>query len=356
MPSENGLFLLSDGFGPRSASMLGPVVCDIAGLTLTDVEKKRIAHPLVGMVILFTRNFADIGQLKALCDEIHAVKPGVMIAVDHEGGRVQRFTQGFTKIPAMREYGKMYGRDPEAAARALTAAGFVMAAELRAAGLDFTFAPVLDLDWERSEIIGSRAFALDPRVVTRLARAVTQGMMMAGMANCGKHFPGHGWVAADSHVALPVDERETSRIEHADAKPYTWMGIGLTSIMTAHVVYTDYDALPASFSERILKGLLREQLKYTGFVFSDDLNMAGAHGAGTLTDRARAALAAGCDGVICCNAPEALDAMLEELAFTPDALWRERAFALKPRGEAIGFETLSRMQVYRTSKELMALV
>ena len=253
--------------------MLGPVVCDIAGTSLTEAERKRIAHPLVGMVILFTRNYENRVQLTSLCREIHAVKPGVLIGVDHEGGRVQRFRAGFTEIPAMSFYGEAYKDDPEAAARALTAAGFVMASELRTAGVDFTFAPVLDLNWGKSQIIGERSFALDPRVVTRLARAVSHGMLMAGMANCGKHFPGHGFAEADSHLALPVDEREAVRIELADAKPYTWMGIGLASVMTAHVLYPAYDTVPATFSERILKGLLRDTLHFPGFVFSDDLSM-----------------------------------------------------------------------------------
>lgn len=334
--------------------MLGPVVCDIAGTRLTPVERERIAHPLVGMVILFTRNYENRAQLEALCRDIHAVKPGVLIGVDHEGGRVQRFREGFTAIPAMSEYGRAYRDDPEAAARALTAAGFVLAGELRSAGVDFTFAPVLDLDWGKSAIIGERAFALDPRVVTRLARALSHGMLMAGMANCGKHFPGHGYAQADSHVALPVDDREASRIELADAKPYTWMGIGLASVMTAHVVYPAFDEVPATYSERILKGLLRETLHFPGFVFSDDLSMKGA-GGGTLTQRAQRALAAGCDAVICCNAPEQVDEMLRELRFEADAGWLERAAAVDPRGVFPAHEELLDSNVYKVSRELMTL-
>lgn len=334
--------------------MLGPVVCDIAGTSLTEAERKRIAHPLVGMVILFTRNYENRVQLTSLCREIHAVKPGVLIGVDHEGGRVQRFRAGFTEIPAMSSYGEAYKDDPEAAARALTAAGFVMASELRTAGVDFTFAPVLDLNWGKSQIIGERSFALDPRVVTRLARAVSHGMLMAGMANCGKHFPGHGFAEADSHLALPVDEREAVRIELADAKPYTWMGIGLASVMTAHVLYPAYDTVPATFSERILKGLLRDTLHFPGFVFSDDLSMKGA-GGGTLTQRAQKALAAGCDAVICCNAPEEVDQMLQELVFAPDERWSERAAAVDPKGEFPSYEELLKSNVYKVSRALMAL-
>lgn len=334
--------------------MLGPVVCDIAGTTLSEAEVKRIAHPLVGMVILFTRNYENRVQLEKLCRAIHDVKPGILIGVDHEGGRVQRFREGFTEIPAMSAYGRAYKDDPEAAARSLTAAGFVMASELRTAGVDFTFAPVLDLDWGQSEIIGERSFALDPRVVTRLARALSHGMLMAGMANCGKHFPGHGYVAADSHVALPIDDREVSRIEHADVKPYTWMGIGLASVMTAHVVYPAYDEVPATFSKRILKGLLRDTLHFPGFVFSDDLSMKGA-GGGTLTERAQKALEAGCDAVICCNAPEEVDQMLQELAFEPDAGWRERAAAVDPKPFPPNHEELLASNVYKISRSLMTL-
>lgn len=254
----------------------------------------------------------------------------------------------------MSAYGRAYKDDPEAAARSLTAAGFVMASELRTAGVDFTFAPVLDLDWGQSEIIGERSFALDPRVVTRLARALSHGMLMAGMANCGKHFPGHGYAAADSHVALPIDDREVSRIEHADVKPYTWMGIGLASVMTAHVVYPAYDEVPATFSKRILKGLLRDTLHFPGFVFSDDLSMKGA-GGGTLTERAQKALEAGCDAVICCNAPEEVDQMLQELAFEPDAGWRERAAAVDPKPFPPNHEELLASNVYKISRSLMTL-
>lgn len=334
--------------------MLGPVVCDIAGTSLTEAERQRIAHPLVGMVILFTRNYENRVQLTSLCREIHSVKPGVLIGVDHEGGRVQRFRAGFTEIPAMSTYGEAYKDDPEAAARALTAAGFVMASELRTAGVDFTFAPVLDLNWGKSQIIGERSFALDPRVVTRLARAVSHGMLMAGMANCGKHFPGHGFAEADSHLALPVDEREAVRIELADAKPYTWMGIGLASVMTAHVLYPAYDTVPATFSEHILKGLLRDTLHFPGLVFSDDLSMKGA-GGGTLTQRAEKALEAGCDAVICCNAPEEVDQMLQELVFTSDERWGERAAAVDPKGEFPSYEELLKTNVYKVSRALMAL-
>ncbi len=337
--------------------MLGPIVCDIAGTELTDADRKRITHPLVGMVILFTRNYTDPEQLESLCRSIHEAKPGILIGVDQEGGRVQRFREGFTEIPAMRDYGVQWKDDPEAAARSVTAAGYVLASELRACGVDMTFAPVVDLDWGNSEIIGSRSFALDPRVVTRLARAFSQGMLIAGMANCGKHFPGHGYVAVDSHKGLPVDDREARRIIHGDAKPYTWMGAGLVSVMTAHVVYPGIDPVnPASFSRTIITELLRKELRFTGFVFSDDLSMGGAQGQGDIVERAGKALAAGCDAVIVCNAPEEVDKLLAGLKWQPSDEFRERAERLAPKGKALGMAELRKTQLYRMAREQLAPV
>ena len=333
--------------------MLGPVVCDVASTQITPHEAQRIAHPLVGMVILFTRNYEDPQQLTELCAAIHAVKPGLLIAVDHEGGRVQRFRKGFTEIPAMHDYGDLYARDPERGLCAASAAGYVLASELRACGVDLTFAPVLDLDWGRSEIIGARSFSKDPRIVARLAAAVTHGFLTAGMANCGKHFPGHGWALADSHVALPEDERSAEVLETIDAMPYAWLGINLVSIMTAHIVYPQLDSEPATFSPRILQGLLREKLGFKGFVFSDDLSMQGARNAGTYLERAEKALSAGCDGLICCNAPDEVDAMIKELRFTATDAWCERAERLAPIGTAPRREELQKSALYRRAVELM---
>ncbi|MCF0253285.1 MAG: beta-N-acetylhexosaminidase [Duodenibacillus sp.] len=333
--------------------MLGPVVLDIAGLTLTAEDRERIAHPLAGMVILFTRNYADPAQLAELTAAIHAVKPGVLVSVDHEGGRVQRFREGFTAIPPMSAYGRQWLADSEAAARSATAAGFVMASELRACGVDFSFAPVLDLDWGRSKVIGDRAFALDPRVVTRLARAFSHGMAAAGMANCGKHFPGHGWAQADSHVALPVDERPAERILLGDAKPYSWMGAGLASVMTAHVTYSAFDALPATFSRKLLKDVLRDRLRFTGLVFSDDLSMEGAGAAGGIVERGAKALEAGCDALIVCNHPESADALLAGLAWRPTPEFAERAARIAPKGPAPRLAELRASAVWRTALEQM---
>src|SRR5882672_11381245 len=201
--------------------MLGPVVIDVEGAHLSERERERLRHPLVGMVILFARNFQSPTQLAALCADIHALRdPPLLIAVDHEGGRVQRFRSGFTLIPAMAALGRLWEQDVLGACRTATSAGYVLAAELRACGVDFTFAPVLDLDWNRSKVIGDRSFHSDARVVAMLANHLCHGLLLAGMANCGKHFPGHGWPAADSHHAVPVDERPRKKILAADAEPY----------------------------------------------------------------------------------------------------------------------------------------
>ncbi|CAM5778986.1 beta-N-acetylhexosaminidase [Castellaniella caeni] len=295
----------------------GPVMVDVAGFELTEAEQARLRHPQVGGVILFTRNFADRAQLTALCQAIHAVRSEpLLIAVDHEGGRVQRFrTDGFTPIPAMRALGEWYDQDPQAALHGATETGFVLASELRACGVDFSFTPVLDLDHGVSQVIGNRSFHADPAVVSLLARALVQGLAQAGMAACGKHFPGHGAVAADSHLAIPVDDRPLDDILGADAAPYGWLGdLVLPAVMPAHVIYPQVAPEPAGFSRRWVTGILREQLAYDGVVFSDDLTMEGASVAGDIHARAQAALAAGCDMVLVCNRPDLADTLLLGLA------------------------------------------
>jgi len=287
-----------------------PVVLDIAGLALDDDDRRRLAHPLTGGLILFGRNWQSREQITALCAEIKAIRPDVLICVDHEGGRVQRFrTDGFTHLPPMRALGQMWmndGKQPEGsgamtAMDAASACGYVLAAELRACGVDLSFAPVLDLDWGPSGVIGDRAFHSDARVATMLARGVMQGLLHGGMANCGKHFPGHGFVAADSHVDVPVDKRSLKAILADDAKPYDWLSTTLTSVMPAHVIYPKVDSAPAGFSKRWLQDILRAQLGFTGAIFSDDLSMEGAKVAGSATQGAVAALNAGCDLVLLCN-------------------------------------------------------
>jgi beta-N-acetylhexosaminidase len=289
----------------------GPVMVDVAGLDLNGAERSRLRHPQVGGVILFARNFSDRAQLTELCTAIHAARDEpLLIAVDHEGGRVQRFrTDGFTPIP------RWYERDPHEALGAATDVGFVLASELRACGVDFSFTPVLDLDYEVSEVIGNRAFHSDPAVVALLARALVLGLARAGMSACGKHFPGHGAVAADSHVDIPVDDRSLDEILEADAAPYRWLGdLCLPAVMPAHVIYPQVAPEPAGFSRRWVTDILRGQFQYDGVVFSDDLTMEGARVAGDIHARAQAALAAGCDMVLVCNRPDLADELLAGLA------------------------------------------
>jgi len=338
---------------PVAVNSLGPVMLDVVGLTLTDDDARRIRHPLTGGVILFARNFTDRAQLCALTAAIHAVRPGVLIAVDHEGGRVQRFrTDGFTHLPAMRQLGRLWDHDAEAAARAATAVGFVLASELRACGVDLSFTPVLDLDYGGSSVIGDRALHHDPRAVAQLAKSLNHGLALAGMANCGKHFPGHGYVAADSHVAVPVDERSLEDIIARDAMPYDWLGMSLSAVMPAHVIYPQVDRQPAGFSRRWLT-ILRQQIGFQGVIFSDDLSMEGASVAGSVTDAARAALDAGCDMVLICNSPDKADQLLAQLP--PDAGSAgsaARIDGLLARGSAPTWEVLQQEARYLAAREL----
>jgi beta-N-acetylhexosaminidase len=309
------------------------VIVDVAGTSLTDAERERLVHPMVGGVILFTRNFTDQDQVRALCAEIRALRsPALLICVDHEGGRVQRFRKGFTTVPPMRELGQLWDSDPLAACQEATRLGRVIGSELREVGVDLSFTPVLDLDHGRSAVIGNRAFHSDPRVVTMLARALNHGLLLAGMANCGKHFPGHGWASADSHVALPVDERGHATLIGHDAAPYRWLGETLSSVMPAHVVYPAVDSQPAGFSSKWLKTILRGKLGFDGVIFSDDLTMEGAAVAGDIHARARAALGAGCDMLLVCNQPDLADALIARLRWRPNRDWLRRWRAMRPGG------------------------
>ena len=283
-----------------------PLILDVAGKELTDVDRRRLAHPLTGGVILFARNWEDRAQLLQLTSSIKAVRDDLLICVDHEGGRVQRFrTDGFTHVPPMRALGELWMKDALAATNAATACGYVLGAELRACGVDFSFTPVLDLDHGESGVIGDRAFHRDPRVAALLAKSLMHGLLQAGKANCGKHFPGHGYVKAESHTQEPVDKRSLKAILADDAAPYPWLSTTLTSVMPAHVIYPKVDSRPAGFSQRWLQDILRRQLRFDGAIFSDDLSMEGARRLDgqlvSYTDAAIAALAAGCDLVLLCN-------------------------------------------------------
>jgi beta-N-acetylhexosaminidase len=287
-------------------SQHAPLIIDIAGQTLSKTDKRRLQHPLTGGIILFARNWENRAQLTALCHDIKKVRADLLICVDHEGGRVQRFkTDGFTHLPPMRALGDLWLKDAMAATNAATACGYVLGAELRACGVDFSFTPVLDLDFGESSVIGDRAFARDPRVVGLLAKSLMHGLLQSGMANCGKHFPGHGFVKADSHTDIPVDKRSLKAILADDAAPYEWLNTTLTSVMPAHVIYPKVDARPAGFSEKWLTYILRGQLGFGGAIFSDDLSMAGARLIDgkqvSYTEAAITALNAGCDMVLLCN-------------------------------------------------------
>ena len=347
-----------------------PLIIDVAGTELTADDRRRLAHPLVGGVILFTRNWDSRAQLAALCAAIKRVRADLLIAVDHEGGRVQRFrTDGFTALPPMRALGAMWmddGKGTKAtpaqpgsgamrAQNAATATGYVLAAELRACGVDFSFTPVLDLDHGDSQVIGDRAFHRDPRVVATLAKSLMLGLLQAGMGNCGKHFPGHGFVQLDSHVALPVDKRSLSDILADDAMPYAWLQSALTAVMPGHVIYSKVDKRPAGFSPRWLQAVLRQRLGYEGAIFSDDLSMAAARQLGgrelSFAEAALEALRAGCDFALVCNqslnGSTALDELIDTVAravvqgdWQPSRASALRREALLPATPALDWDSL----------------
>ena len=352
-----------------------PVVLDVAGLALEADDRRRLAHPLAGGVILFARNWRDRRQLTELVAEIKTLRPDVLVCVDHEGGRVQRFrSDGFTALPAMRVLGEMWmddgrGAPGTGAMRALeaaTAAGHVLASELRACGVDLSFTPVLDLDHGGSGVIGDRAFHRDPRVVATLAKSLMHGLLEAGMRNCGKHFPGHGFVKADSHTEVPIDRRSLAAILADDARPYEWLAGSLSSVMPAHVVYPKVDANPAGFSERWLKETLRLQLDFEGAIFSDDLSMAGARRVGgvevSYAEAATLALGAGCDMVLLCNqslnggaeVDELLDGLLRAEAeghWQPDPVSESRRLDLLPQTVPVAWDELMHSPAYQRALE-----
>jgi len=304
---------------------LGPLMIDVQGTTLTAEDRELLAHPLVGAVILFTRNFESIEQLERLVADIRAVRsPPLLVTVDHEGGRVQRFRKGFTVLPPMRLIGRQYDLDPAAGRLLARQCGWLMAAELRAVGIDMSFAPCVDLDYGTSSVIGDRAFHRDPRIVSELAIAFMGGMRAAGMAATAKHYPGHGFVAPDSHVDMPVDRRPLVDMDE-DLTPYRRLiDNGLASIMAAHVVYTDVDDKPAGFSRRWLQGELRGRLGFTGAIFTDDLSMAGASVVGDMVARAEAALEAGCDVLSLCNDRKGVLQVIDSLRGSGDPLSQVR--------------------------------
>ncbi|NMM77102.1 beta-N-acetylhexosaminidase [Acidovorax sp. SRB_24] len=354
-----------------------PIVLDIAGTALSAADRRRLAHPLTGGVILFARNWETRAQLLELTSAIKAVRADLLVCVDHEGGRVQRFrSDGFTHLPPMLALGKMWMKDGKGgpgsgamrATNAATAAGYVLGSELRACGVDFSFTPVLDLDWGESAVIGDRAFHRDPRVVTLLAKGLMHGLLQAGMANCGKHFPGHGFVQADSHTEVPVDPRSLKAILQDDAAPYPWLRSTLTSVMPAHVIYPKVDRRPAGFSRKWLQDILRTQLGFDGAIFSDDLSMEGARRIdGKLvgyTEAAVVALQAGCDLVLLCNQSlgdgAAVDELLDGLAqqhrqglWQPSADSEARRVALLPQTLPQAWDDLMFQPAYQQALEML---
>ena len=338
----------------------GPITLDVLGLELDAEDRRRILDPLTGGVILFGRNFSNRKQLSKLTADIKKLRPDVLISIDHEGGRVQRCkVDGFTHLPAMRKLGELWlatsksTHPAESAALAMaaaTACGYILASELRACGVDLSFTPVLDLDFDRSGVIGDRSFSRDPQIVFALAKSLNEGLRLADMANCGKHFPGHGWAEADSHVAIPVDERSLKEILNEDAKPYEWLDLSLAAVMPAHVIYPKVDQYPAGFSK-----ILRQELGFEGVIFSDDLSMEGASVAGSVVKGAELALEAGCDAVLICNRPDLADQLLSKLKLT-QAKKSESAARLNrlmPMSPALTWDELQEQAEYQHAKGLL---
>lgn len=329
------------------------MVLDVAGTMLDDDDRRRLAHPATGAVILFSRNYENPEQLKTLTEEIERLRePRLPVCVDHEGGRVQRFRDGFTAIPPMRALGRLWDRDRDAARAVARATGYVAGAELGAHGVDFSFAPVLDLDYGPSGVIGDRALHFDPNAVGALAACLVQAIAEAGVAAVGKHFPGHGFAEADSHVAVPTDGRALKEILKKDVAPYrAAIKAGLAGVMPAHVIYPQVDKEPAGYSKYWLQDVLRGKLGFDGLIFSDDLSMEGAGVAGGIPERARAALEAGCDMVLLCNNPKGLDALLDSLGEV--ALQKpERLDRMRKQGG----RDLRKSVAYREAREVMEIL
>lgn len=335
---------------------LGPIMLDLRGTEPAADELELLRHPLVGGIILFSRNYLDADQIRELCGRIHALRnPPLLIGVDHEGGRVQRFHDAFTPLPACRCYGDVYDSDAVRGAHLAEQAGWLMASELLAVGVDFSFAPVLDLDKGISHVIGDRAFHRNPDVVTILAKAFMKGMKHAGMAAVGKHFPGHGAVKEDSHVEIPVDKRGLEDIYMNDIIPFERLVVaGLPAVMPAHVIYPEVDRSPAGFSRTWLQDILRQRLGFQGVIFSDDISMAGAGHAGNHTDRAMAALDAGCDMVLVCNNQQAAVEVVDGISHDIHPASQARLMRMHGRGSGKDFAELKRDQQWQSTAKLIA--
>jgi beta-N-acetylhexosaminidase len=328
----------------------------VVGTALSDDDRARLRHPAAGAVILFSRNYENPQQLEVLIQEIQKLRePELLVCVDHEGGRVQRFKEGFTRLPPMRALGRIWDEHPQRARRLAHDAGYVLAAELRACGVDLSFAPVLDLDFGHSAVIGNRAFHSQPQAVSELALGLMEGLRQGGMAAVGKHFPGHGHVAADSHTDVPVDDRGFADIELADLVPFAHLiRHELAGIMPAHVIYPGIDDKPAGFSRFWLQDVLRNRLQFQGVIFSDDLTMEGARVAGTIIERGEAAIEAGCDMVLVCNNPAAADEVLAGLRHQASPQTLARLARLHGRAQPPDLVALRETEAYAKAVHAVA--
>jgi len=329
---------------------LGPAVIDVVGQALTGEDRSRLRHPATGGVILFARNYENPEQLTNLTAEIERLRdPALLLCVDHEGGRVQRFREGFSAIPPMRTLGKQWDRDRDAARETARAIAYIVGAELAAHGVDFSFAPVLDLDYGGSSVIGDRALHFDPTAVGALGACIVKGFADAGMSAVGKHFPGHGYAEADSHIAVPRDDRKMVEIQKKDLVPFRMtIEAGLAGVMPAHVIYGQVHPEPAGYSKHWLQEVLRGKLGFQGIIFSDDLSMEGASVAGGVPERARAALTAGCDMVLLCNDPAGQELLLDSLKDVPPAN-PDRVERMRKKGG----RDLRKSVAYRESQEML---
>jgi beta-N-acetylhexosaminidase len=340
------------------AMSLGPVMMDLRGSQLEPDEREILQHPLVGGIILFSRNYVDVEQLATLTREIHSLRnPALLIAVDHEGGRVQRFRQSFSSLPPCHSYGDLYDKDRKLGLASAEKAGWLMSVELLAVGVDLSFAPVLDIDTGKSQVIGDRAFHRQADAVAELAKSYCRGMKRAGMAAIGKHFPGHGSVREDSHHAIPVDARRYEDVAMFDMLPFERLvKKHLQGVMLAHVIFSQVDNRPAGFSKIWLQEVLRQQLGFQGCIFSDDISMAGAEAMGSYNERAHAAIDAGCDMVLVCNNQKAAIEVLETLDSEINPASQARLIRMHGRKQKFSLKELqANLEWQATAKEILAL-
>ena len=337
----------------EASSALGPLMMDVEGHALTEEDRALLRHPFVGGLILFSRNYSSVQQVQALTAAIREVRPGIIIAVDQEGGRVQRFKAPLTRLPPLADIGKLYKSSPASALAYATELGWLMAAEILTLGVDISFAPVLDLAYGVSSIIGDRSLHARPELVSSLASAYIDGMNEAGMAATGKHFPGHGAVQADSHLELPIDSRAMDEMQEQDIVPFAALATKLAGVMPAHIIYEQIDDMPAGFSPYWLQTILRSKLGFSGVIFSDDLSMAGAAIAGTYSERAEKALSAGCDMILLCNCRNGVKELLKNETLILMQANQERLRALQGNGNISNLAQLQSLSRCHVAQEMI---